>query len=223
VVHDAIGYEYIVKTNKEVAMERTRAPGAGRKPKGDYAGKAATFTTRIRPELRAALDRAAAEKERSLSQEVERRLDESFKLPAKMAKDFGPPHIAALARLVAEVGKTVEVLTGLNWRQDRFTCEAFRASVNILLDQLTPEGEVIVPGRCAETADADRSGRGYSDQMRNPDGVGAAAALGLWSQLELLEVPPLNRDDGLSSADAYYVLPQVRRDLGVPSRREKAR
>ena len=59
--------------------------------------------------------------------------------------------------------------------------------------------------------------------MRRPDGVGAAAALGLWSQLELLERPPLNRTDGLGSGDAYFVLPKIRDALGLKSKREQNR
>ena len=134
-------------------MKRSRSPGAGRKPKGEYRGKSATFTTRIQPELRVALDRAAQEKKRSLSQEVEKRLHESFKFPEWMAREFGPPHIAALSRLVSEVGQTVELLTGKSWREDRFTFEALKSSVNILLDRLAADGDVQLPDRCAECSE----------------------------------------------------------------------
>ena len=40
-------------------MAKKRAPGAGRKPRGEFKGKSATLTTRITSETRAALDRAA--------------------------------------------------------------------------------------------------------------------------------------------------------------------
>ena len=70
---------------------------------------------------------------------------------------------------------------------------------------------------------SDRYSPGLGDQMRRPDGVGAAAASGLWSQLELVEQPPLNRTDGLGSGDAYYLLPKIRDDLGLKSKREQSR
>ena len=200
-------------------MKRKRSPGAGRKPQGEYAGKSATFTTRIQPELRAALDKCAKRNDRSLSQEVEKRLRESFEVQGKM----GPTHIGALAWLVSQVGQGVELMTGVRWREDRFTSEAFRSAINILLDRLAPETEIKVPERCAQTAmDSDRHSPGLGEQFRRPDGVGAAAAFGLLSQLELMETPPPARA-GVRSAKQFYALPRVRQDLGLKSKKEKAR
>jgi hypothetical protein len=205
-------------------MKRPRAPGAGRKPKGEYRGKSATFTTRIQPELRAALDKAAVKNNRSLSQEVEKRLHDSFELPAQLARRFGPSHIAAFSRLVSEVGKGVELVTGKRWRDDRFTYEAFKSAVNMLLNRCAAEGDVRVPERCAESAnDIDRNSPGLGEQMRRPEAVGAAAALGLLSQTELMDAPPLNHPDNLHYADQFYVLPRVRRDLGLTSKKEQSR
>jgi hypothetical protein len=205
-------------------MNRKRSPGAGRKPQGDYAGKSATFTTRIQPELRAALDKSAKGSKRSLSQEVERRLQESFKLPAEIARDLGPPHIRALARLVSQVGQGVELMTGFKWREDRFTSEAFRSAINILLDRFAPDTEIEVPERCDQSAiSSDRHSPGLGEQLRRPDGVGAAAAFGLLSQLELLETPSLLREDGVAFAKQFYALPKIRQDLGLKSKKEKAR
>src|SRR5215208_4440886 len=153
-------------------MDRKRAPGAGRKPQGEYAGKSATFTTRIQPELRADLDKSAKRNKRSLSQEVERRLRESFEVPGKIARDFGPKHIAALAWLVSHVGQGVELMTGAKWLEDRFTSEAFRSAINILLDGLAPETEIAVPERCVQSAiDIDRHSAGLGEQFRRPDGI----------------------------------------------------
>jgi hypothetical protein len=65
-----------LQTNKvtKMAARRKRAPGAGRKPKGEFTGKSATITTRIRPDTRDALEKVARANRRSLSQEVEFRL-----------------------------------------------------------------------------------------------------------------------------------------------------
>ena len=51
---------------------------AGRKPKGEYSGKSAVFSTRIRPDTRDALWQAAKASGRTLSQEVEFRLRRSI-------------------------------------------------------------------------------------------------------------------------------------------------
>jgi len=56
-------------------MARKRAPGGGRKPAGEFKGKSATITTRVTPATRAALEQAASANGRSLSQEIESRLD----------------------------------------------------------------------------------------------------------------------------------------------------
>jgi hypothetical protein len=50
----------------------------GPKPRGPYEGKRETITTRITPATRQKLDQAAAAADRSLSQEIELRLDRSF-------------------------------------------------------------------------------------------------------------------------------------------------
>jgi predicted HicB family RNase H-like nuclease len=60
-------------------MTAKRAPGGGRKPQGEFKGKASMLCTRITPETRMALEMAAKESGRSLSQEVEIRLEYSFR------------------------------------------------------------------------------------------------------------------------------------------------
>lgn len=50
----------------------------GPKPRGPYEGKRETITTRITPSTRQKLDQAAEDTDRSLSQEIEFRLERSF-------------------------------------------------------------------------------------------------------------------------------------------------
>ena len=59
-------------------MGKPKSPIVGRPPKGDIRNKRAVFSTRITPELKAALVIAATENGRSLSQEIERRLIDSL-------------------------------------------------------------------------------------------------------------------------------------------------
>src|SRR5262245_39915466 len=93
----------IAMTNSEPGSTRKRAAGGGRKPKGHIKGKFATFSTRITPETRAALEREAARNGRSLSQESELRLQETL-------VGWGPDHINSLAQLVRLVTQAVETV-----------------------------------------------------------------------------------------------------------------
>jgi hypothetical protein len=88
-------------------MARKRAPGAGRKPRGEFKGKSATLTTRIMPETRAAMQRAAQKSGRSLSQEVERRLNDSVLNDRNRRSD-----VRALVEAIAIVSEKVEIATG---------------------------------------------------------------------------------------------------------------
>jgi hypothetical protein len=70
-------------------------------PKGEYAGKAKTINTRVTPALRGWLDKAAKQNGRSLSQEIENRLLQTFTDEEKLADQFGDYRTALILRLVA--------------------------------------------------------------------------------------------------------------------------
>src|SRR5689334_11940719 len=110
--------------------KRKRVPGAGRKPRGPYANRRAGLTMRISAELRAELDREARRKGWSVSQEVENRLRESL----NVAQTWGPPHTWALARLVSEIVKRVELSAGnkLRWHRDPFVHAAAQEAIEAL-------------------------------------------------------------------------------------------
>jgi hypothetical protein len=108
-------------TNKELGLARKRAPGGGRKPRGEIKGKSEWFSTRITPETRAALEREAARNERSLSQESERRLRETL-------VGLGPDHINSLTQLVRLVMQSVETVIGANPSGDPFRRRVRRSS-----------------------------------------------------------------------------------------------
>jgi hypothetical protein len=95
-------------------MARKRAPGAGRKPRGEYPGKTETFTTRIRPEVKKGLERAAAKHERSLSQEVEFGLRFYLSGLKPSSLDRGS-HIRALGEAVMLVAQCIERATEKHW------------------------------------------------------------------------------------------------------------
>src|SRR5262245_32519160 len=112
----------MLKTNRGKAqMAGKRAPGAGRKPRGEFKGKTETLTTRITPQTRAELERAAKKSRRSLSQEVEHRLDYSIRRDYEHNRDR---HVRGLAEAIAILAHWVERATQKRWIDDSFTAEA---------------------------------------------------------------------------------------------------
>src|SRR5262245_35272367 len=133
-------------------MTRKRAPGGGRKPQGPFAGKTATLTTRITPETRAALERAAKKRRPrpiSLSQEVEHRLDSSIRRDREHDRKR---HIRALAEAVALVTEGVESATEKRWLDDTFTGDALRHAIEFFVFHFAPHGTLEVPAKVKAAA-----------------------------------------------------------------------
>src|SRR5262249_50720482 len=132
-------------------MTRKRAPGGGRKPQGPFKGKTATLTTRITPETRAALERAAKKRQPriSLSQEVEHRLDGSIRRDREHDRKR---HIRDLAEAVALVAERVEAATEKRWLDDTFTGDALRHAIEFLVFRFAPHGALKVPAKVEAAA-----------------------------------------------------------------------
>lgn len=73
----------------------------GPAPKGEYTGKSKVLSTRITPELREALEAAKAKSRRSLSQEIEDRLQRTFIEDQNIALAFGSRLNFTVLRIVA--------------------------------------------------------------------------------------------------------------------------
>jgi len=84
---------------KKQAPKKRRGPA----PRGDYAGKAKTINTRVTPELRDCLEMAAKKSGRSLSQEIELRLRQTFGEEEKLADRFGSHRTARVFQVIAHV------------------------------------------------------------------------------------------------------------------------
>src|SRR3954465_4329709 len=94
----------------------------GPKPNGEYSGKTSVFSTRIRPDTKARLIKAAASAPRSLSQELEHRLRRTFAEDDKALEFFGDQETAALLKFI---GVTISLLThvkkpGAKWFNDPY-------------------------------------------------------------------------------------------------------
>jgi hypothetical protein len=129
-------------------MAKKRAPGGGRKSRGEYPGKTKTLTTRIRPETREGLERAAAKHGRSLSQEVEHGL--RFYLSG-LKLDQGR-HIRALGEIVALLAQRIESKTGIHWNESVFTGDALRRGIEVLVSHFAPRGTPKTPISVKEAA-----------------------------------------------------------------------
>ncbi len=110
-----------------------------------------TTSTRITPELRAKLDAAAEQSERSLAQEVEIRLERSFaeeKSQAEISDEavrgvytsFGKLETFLVARLLANAIHTIEAVTGKNWMDDPEAHRQTQEACKNILDAFRPPG-----------------------------------------------------------------------------------
>jgi predicted HicB family RNase H-like nuclease len=140
------------------------AMGKGPRPKGEYAGKSSVFSTRIRPDLRKNLERAAKTSGRSLSQEVEHRLRRSFVEDDKIADVFGDRRTYRLMRLMSDAIQFVQKHENdENWLDDPFR---FRFALIAMLSVV----EAIAPS-VPSIGEAEENTTGL---------MGAAAAAEIW-------------------------------------------
>ena len=191
-------------TNNEMAKKRV--PGAGRKPRGEFKGKSATLTTRITPETRAAMERAAQKSGRSLSQEVERRLIDSVRNERNRRSD-----VRALNEAIAIVAEKVEIATGKQWNQDASTGEELRRGIDVLVRHFAPH-RARRPRVLPEASERDRS----------PTSVGESEALKVITMIEYLYGWDKNYLQRVVVTDELYRCLQILRDLGSGGERAKA-
>lgn len=191
-------------------MSRKRAPGAGRKPKGDFVGKSATFTTRITAETRASLDHGARAKRLSLSQYVELLLKGALRQQPKAEK-----RNRALAAAITILAEDIEKDTGSSWAEDAFTGLALRYAVEAILSHFaaSSSGTVTVPRSIDEMAA--KMPEEFAAQLKRPAGLGHLRAFGIIHEIESATKYP---DDW--TAPVYLHLPDIgfaadlARDLG---------
>jgi len=196
-------------------LAKKRAPGAGRKPRGEFKGKSATLTTRITPETRAAMERAAQKSHLSLSQEVERRLVDSVRKDRNRSSD-----VRALAEAVAIVAEKVEIATGKHWLQDAFTGEALRRGIEVLVRHFAPHGAQVIPPKVEEAAT--RALPEASERDCNPTRIGENEAFKVITMIEFFWGQDRNYLQRVVRSDELYRYLQILRDLGSGAERTQA-
>ena len=127
-------------------QKHKRAPGAGRKPKGNFSRLSSVLTVRMPDQMRKRL--AAAAKKRpaggwSVSQELLHRVQRSFDRERDERRD---PATRALCYLLAEViSMATTVLPNRDWRSDPFVFRSISLAFTQLLAALEPEGDIQPP------------------------------------------------------------------------------
>jgi hypothetical protein len=194
--------------------KRKRAPGGGAKPKGPFKGKSATLTTRITPETREELELAAAEKGRSLSQEVE------YRLRSFAGQGRKPPHIRSLADAVSLIVARIEQRTGRRWLDDPFTADAVRQGISAFSSRISPAstGPTPIPPQIEKYAAKMPS---LGQAVKSPL---VLAELEVEALIYAIENAPLSSHEMPDlSFPAAEGLSSIREHLGVGARQEKKR
>jgi hypothetical protein len=130
-------------------MAKKRKPGGGRKPKGDFSRLTSPLTIRMPAEMRKQLEAAANKSGKNVTQELLRRLQNSFNRDREKSRD---PALRALCFLIAEIAEGVVLPEPIRfpnayplWRSNPFLFRAFKLAVGKLLDALEPPGEIQAP------------------------------------------------------------------------------
>jgi hypothetical protein len=125
-------------------------PKRGRPPKDEASSKSKPVSIRLTPELRTRLEaeRTSAAPERSLSQEIELRIRETFDFDKSMQKLLGgSDYHYWLLRIVAEQIVSIEYHIGRQFLKDRFTFDQVKSAINTILDHFKPRGRSSPPER----------------------------------------------------------------------------
>jgi hypothetical protein len=128
-------------------QKKTRAPGGGRKPRGDFRGNSKILTVRVTPATRTALEGLAKRHDRSLSQEMHHAFDDWIRNHRRHKR-----HIGALMHAIALVAENIEERTGRRWQEDAYTGEQLRVGVEKLIFHFAPmpDGPAPIPPKVEE-------------------------------------------------------------------------
>lgn len=200
----------------------------GPKPRGPFENKRRTLTTKITELTRRSLEDAAAATDRSLSQEIEFRLERSF-LTDEARRDreeraYGGAHTHALLRLLGDTIKGVEIQTSGTWTEDQYTFDQVRLGIQTFLDALRPtesdDDQPRMIDRFVDSALMNKLPPGTEAEFKGlRNTIGAVIALGHLDQLKMRgegHKPEVDhvRGDGLQLAydTAPIIAPLIGRD-----------
>ena len=120
---------------KASAKKRAR----GRPPLEPGRAKRSSFNTRIRSQLKEHLEREAKSAGRSLSEEIEHRLERSMLSDETRFDDFGGETPYRLCQAFTGIAKCTEAITGRSWAEDETTFAiAAHAWIMVLRTAMNP-------------------------------------------------------------------------------------
>ena len=123
------GYLY-VKKKPVYGYIRASVADMPRKTKNPASAPRLPLSLRVTPEIRGALESAAIASGRSISQEAEQRLENSF-------SSRPPPHIEVLANVVAQVAQLVETLaSGKTYVEDNDTALTLASALRDIISRV---------------------------------------------------------------------------------------
>jgi hypothetical protein len=204
------------------AQKRKRAKGGGRKTIGPSA-KSENFSTRITPELRAALDAEAALNDQSVSRMAERLLDEA--ITARRERARSNPTQALLYFIGALADQCAVNLLGekrLDWNDYGELFDAFRLAVSLLFEALRPMATGSIDSELQSKVHTS-----WREFLRNPDDLGKWAFFEIWDDALAIKPPDEQTKRALLQSGAIdhsgiktwerlgYDLLRARRDLKI--------
>jgi hypothetical protein len=127
--------------------------GRGRPALPAGAAKRASFNTRLRQSIKERLEREAAKAGRSLSEEIERRLEASLEREDIRTRFYGGPELDALYKQIASAAEFIELKRGKSWIKDYEAFIAFNAALKSILRQLERLRPPASPGSVAIVRD----------------------------------------------------------------------
>ena len=111
-----------------------------RKPGRPSLGKRGNFTFRVREVIRERLIASAKASNVSVSEEIERRIEQTFSSAGVVAEMLGGPQTARLMAVIALAIQGVERTTGREWWMDKATFDAVNTAIAgiLLLNDPSP-------------------------------------------------------------------------------------
>ena len=114
----------------------------GRRPKAAEDRRGIQISFRTTQSLRDQIEKArlSGDRERSLSEEIESRLRDSFEIEAKIEARFHGYRNYWLAQIIADgIAEDIEPMMGAKWWEDASTFDEAAAFINALLRDLRPK------------------------------------------------------------------------------------
>ena len=179
-------------------------------------------------DMRGELEAAAKANGTNISQELLRRLQNSFNRDREKARD---PAMQALCFVIAETAQqTAGMTSSLEWRTNPFYFRAFKIAVGKLLDALEPKGEIEPPiDMQFKSADGGLENE-FFKSFSDPELRGAYAARSVWADLQNKILYTREEDEAMKkrlrdrSESAYdrlvYGMPNAARDLQIEIERD---